>query len=168
MPLHWGLRLTLAVCIKVLETIDSELQGGDKKKTGKIEAAIDKYCSRKDLHQREKKIVSPFNRPFLAAYLFASSEGAVFYCGQPSRCATCTLSLGWRLVSDCGRSSLVVLVPSATSLNRSRGRSRSLSPQACPKPRFATSSRRRVRRSVALSTVSISHRYFDILSEMFA
>jgi len=33
------------------------LEGPAKKKTNKIEAAIDKYCARKDIHQKEKKLV---------------------------------------------------------------------------------------------------------------
>lgn len=51
-----------AVCIAVLEKIDATLAGDDKKKKPKIEAAIDKYCSKKELDSKEKKIVRTMGR----------------------------------------------------------------------------------------------------------
>jgi hypothetical protein len=46
------------VCIKVLEKVDAMLEGDSKKKKPDIEAAIDKFCSKKDLDQKDKKMVS--------------------------------------------------------------------------------------------------------------
>lgn len=46
-----------AVCISVLDKIDESLEGKDKKSKPKIEAAIEKFCSKKELSASEKKVV---------------------------------------------------------------------------------------------------------------
>jgi hypothetical protein len=43
--------------VAVLDKIDESLEGKDKKSKPKIEAAIDKFCSKKELSASEKKVV---------------------------------------------------------------------------------------------------------------
>jgi hypothetical protein len=46
-----------AVCIAVLEKIDATLEAKDKKSKPKIEAAIDKFCMKKEIDPKDKKVV---------------------------------------------------------------------------------------------------------------
>lgn len=45
------------MCIAVLEKVDAALEGKEKKDKVKIEAAIEKFCAKKDISQQDKKLV---------------------------------------------------------------------------------------------------------------
>lgn len=57
-----------AVCIAVLEKVDAMLEGKAKTNKAKIEAAIDQFCSKKDLSQQDKKLVSKRVRMVVAGW----------------------------------------------------------------------------------------------------